>query len=90
VFWDSTDLIARTKRSGAMDGMKVDEKGNLWATGPGGLLILSPEGKHLGTLLTERATANCAFGDADGRTLYVTADDLLLRVKTKVKGAVVR
>jgi gluconolactonase len=90
VLWDSTDLVARTKRRGGMDGLKVDEKGNLWATGPGGVLILSPEGKHLGSLLTERATANCAFGDADGRTLYVTADDLFVRVMTKVKGADVR
>jgi gluconolactonase len=90
VLWDSTELIARTKRGGGMDGLKIDEKGNLWATGPGGVLILSPEGKHLGSLLTERATANCGFGDADGRTLYITADDLLLRVKTKVKGSVVR
>jgi gluconolactonase len=90
ILWDSTDLIARTQRRGGMDGLKIDEKGNLWATGPGGVLILSPAGKHLGSLLTERATANCGFGDADGRTLYITADDLLLRVKTKVKGAVVR
>jgi gluconolactonase len=85
VFWDSTDLITRTKRGGAMDGMKVDEHGNLWATGPGGVLIISPTGKHLGTLLTERATANCAFGGSDGRTLFITADDLLLRITTKVK-----
>jgi gluconolactonase len=90
VFWDSTELIARTKRRGGMDGLKVDEKGNLWATGPGGVLILSPAGKHLGSLLTDRATANCGFGESDGTTLYITADDLLLRVKTKVKGATAR
>jgi gluconolactonase len=87
VFWDSTELLARTQRRGGMDGLKVDEKGNLWATGPGGVLILSPEGRHLGSLLTERFTANCAFGEADGRTLYITADDLLLRVRTTVRGA---
>lgn len=87
VFWDSTELIARTKRRGGMDGLKVDEHGNLWATGPGGVLIISPSGQHLGSLLTERATANCAFGGPDGRTLFITADDLLLRVATKVKSA---
>lgn len=90
VFWDSTELIARTQRRGGMDGLKVDVHGNLWATGPGGVLILSPAGKHLGSILTGRATANCGFGGADGRTLYMTADEALLRVATKVKGAVVR
>ena len=87
VLWDSTELVNRTKRRGGMDGLKVDTHGNLWATGPGGLLILSPEGKHLGSILTQRATANCAFGDADHMTLYLTADEALLRVRTKVKGA---
>ena len=65
--------------------MKVDQQGNLFATGPGGVLILSPDGKHLGTIETGEATANCAFGD-DGSTLYITADMYLLRVKTKTKG----
>jgi gluconolactonase len=87
VFFDGTDLIARTKRRGAFDGLKVDVQGNLWATGPGGVLILNAEGKHLGSILTGRATANCAFGDADHMTFYITADESLLRVRTKVKGA---
>ena len=87
VFWDNTERIARTKRGGAPDGLKVDTNGNLWATGPGGVLIISPEGKHLGSILTGRATANCTFGDADGHTLYLTADHTLLRLKTKAKGA---
>lgn len=87
IFFDATELIRRTKRGGGFDGLKVDEQGNLWATGPGGVLIISPEGKHLGSILTGRATANCAFGDADHRTFYITADEALLRVRTKVKGA---
>jgi gluconolactonase len=87
IFWDSTELIARTKRPGLMDGMKVDNLGNLWTTGPGGVLILSPAGRHLGTLLTGRPTANCAFGGTDGRTLFITAEHLLLRVKTTVTDA---
>jgi gluconolactonase len=85
VFFDAAPLIAKTKRKGMPDGMKVDTKGNLFATGPGGVLIFSPSGKHLGTVLTGEATANVAFGD-DGSTLYITADMYLARIKTKVKG----
>ena len=65
--------------------MKVDKKGNVFATGPGGVLVISPEGKFLGTIKTERATANCAFGD-DGKTLYITADDALLRIRLSTTG----
>lgn len=86
-FYDGTELIERTGRRGGFDGLKVDEHGNVWTTGPGGVLILSPEGKHLGSILTGRATANCAFGGADHMTFYITADEALLRVRTKVKGA---
>lgn len=87
IFFDGTDLIKRTGRRGGFDGLKVDAHGNVWTTGPGGVLIISPEGKHLGSILTGRATANCAFGDADHMTFYMTADEALLRVRTKVKGA---
>ena len=65
--------------------MKVDVKGNVWATGPGGVLIFSPEGEHLGTILTGQRTANCAFG-GDGSTLYITADMYLMRIETTTKG----
>jgi gluconolactonase len=84
VFFDATDM--QKGRKGLPDGLKVDNRGNLWATGPGGVLIFSSQGKHLGTLATGEATANCAWGD-DGSTLYITADMYLCRVKTKVKGA---
>lgn len=87
VFWDSTELVKRTKRTGALDGLKVDTRGNLWATGPGGVLILNAEGKHLGTILTGHATANCAFGGPDGRTLYMTANNTLLRIQTNATDA---
>lgn len=87
IFFDSTELTKRTGRRGALDGLKVDVHGNIWTSGPGGVLILSPEGKHLGSILTGRPTSNCAFGDADHQTLYITADEALLRVRTKVKGA---
>lgn len=84
VLLDVTSSVG--KRKGLPDGLKVDQAGNLWATGPGGVLIISPTGKHLGTLLTGEATANCAWGD-DGSTLYITADMYLCRIKTRTKGA---
>ncbi|ARK12036.1 SMP-30/gluconolactonase/LRE family protein [Fibrella sp. ES10-3-2-2] len=71
---------------GAPDGLKVDQQGNLWATGPGGILILSPQGTLLGRIHTGVATANCAWGD-DGRTLYITADMYLCRIQVLTKGA---
>jgi gluconolactonase len=84
VFFDASARFAK-KLAGIPDGMKVDIHGNLWATGPGGVLILSPQGKHLGTLATGVNTANCAWGD-DGSTLYITANHNLCRVKTKTHG----
>lgn len=70
---------------GLPDGMAIDNQGNLYATGPGGVLILSPEGERLGLIRTGTAIANCAFGD-DGHTLYMTSNSFLARVKTKSKG----
>jgi len=81
VFFDMTPLMNKG-RPGAPDGLRVDKAGNLWATGPGGVLVLSPEGKHLGTILTGQATANCTFGP-DGAVLYITANSQLLRVRLK-------
>jgi gluconolactonase len=82
--FDAGSLVKSGKK-GLPDGLKVDKKGNLWCTGPGGVLILSPEGKLLGTINTGEATANCAFGE-DGSVLYITADMHLARIKTNVKG----
>lgn len=84
VFFDSTAEF-KAKKPGLPDGMKVDQKGNLFATGPGGVYVFTPEGKHLGTLATGVPTANCGWGD-DGSTLYITADKQLVRVKTSTKG----
>lgn len=84
VFYDSSAWLKAGKR-GLPDGMKTDARGNVWATGPGGVHVFSAAGKHLGTLDTGEATANCAFGD-DGSTLYITADMYLCRVKTTSKG----
>jgi gluconolactonase len=84
VFFDAMPL-ARQRRRGAPDGLKVDVQGNLFATGPGGVLVLSPQGKHLGTIMTGDLTSNCAFGD-DGSTLYMTVNHQLMRVRTNTKG----
>jgi gluconolactonase len=84
VFFDAAPLAAQG-RIGAPDGMKVDRSGNLFATGPGGVLVFSPNGKHLGTIVTGERTANVAFGD-DGSTLYITADHTLMRIRLSTKG----
>jgi gluconolactonase len=74
------------KAPGAPDGMKVDEKGNVYCTGPGGVWIMSPEGKHLGTILMAEGPANLAFGGADGRTLFLAAKTSLYRIQLKIPG----
>jgi gluconolactonase len=84
VFFDAAPLAAKGG-VGAPDGMKVDRNGNLFATGPGGVLVFSPNGKHLGTIVTGERTANVAFGD-DGSTLYITADHTLMRIRLSTKG----
>lgn len=83
VFFDASELA--TKKQGMPDGLKVDQHGNLFATGPGGVLVFSPEGKHLGTISSGDKIANCAFGD-DGKTLYMTCDDHLCRIKLSTCG----
>jgi gluconolactonase len=83
VFADVTSSVAT--RKGLPDGMKVDQSGNLFATGPGGVLIFAPDGTHLGTFATGEATANCGWGE-DGTVLYITADMYLGRIKLKTKG----
>jgi len=70
-------------KSGAPDGMKVDVKGNVFCTGPGGIWILHPTGRVLGKIETPEVPANLAWGDADGRTLYITARTSIYRVRVK-------
>lgn len=72
---------------GGPDGMKVDQKGNVYCTGPGGLWIMSSEGRHLGTILMSELPANLAFGGADGRTLFLAArTGSLFRIPLKIPG----
>jgi gluconolactonase len=84
IFFDSTSWV-KEGRKGLPDGMKVDKDGNLFATGPGGVHVFTPDAKHLGTFDTGVPTANCGWGD-DGSTLYITANTDLLRVKLNTKG----
>ena len=88
IFFDATPM-SKQGLKGLPDGLKVDENGNLFATGPGGVLVISPKGKLLGRIETGQPTANCAWGD-DGSSLYITANNLLCRIKTKTKPAVFR
>jgi gluconolactonase len=83
VFADATSSVSTKK--GLPDGMKVDAAGNLFATGPGGVLVFAPDGTHLGTFSTGQATANCGWGE-DGSVLYITADMFIGRVKLTTKG----
>jgi gluconolactonase len=69
----------------ALDGIKVDRRGNLYVSGPGGLWILDAAGKHLGTLRGPRLAANFAWGD-DGKSLYLTARSGLYRLPLQVEG----
>ena len=78
--------MSAEKQPGNPDGMKVDEKGNLYSTGPGGIWVISPQGKHLGTIAFPEQPANLAFGDADGQTLYVTARSSVYRVRLNIPG----
>ncbi len=73
-------------REGAPDGMKVDRSGNLYSTGPGGLWIFSPEGKHIGTILLPEKAGNLAWGDDDSKSLFITASSSLYRVRVKIAG----
>ncbi len=82
VFFDMTGAPGEE----ALDGMKVDQRGNLYVSGPGGVWIISPEGKHLGTLKGPELPANFAWGDEDGRALYMTARTGLYRIRLNITG----
>jgi gluconolactonase len=70
----------------ALDGMKVDQRGDLFVSGPGGVWVISGEGKHLGTIKAPELPANSAWGDEDGRTLHMTARTSLYRVRLGIPG----
>jgi gluconolactonase len=82
VFYDMTSVRGEI----ALDGLKVDNAGNVFVSGPGGVWVISPDGKHLGTLAGPELPANFAFGDADGRTLYLCARSGLYRIRLSSQG----
>lgn len=85
LLFDATEWVAEG-RPGLPDGMAVDAEGRIFATGPGGVLVFDPDGAYLGTIETEKATANVTFGGPDGRTLFLTSTDRLLRLATTTRG----
>jgi gluconolactonase len=74
-------------RPGAPDGMKVDEQGNIYSAGPGGVWIFTPEGKPLGTILSSEKVSNVAWAGPDRKTLYITASSSIFRVHLNIPGA---
>ncbi len=82
VFFDMT----KAPGEDAIDGIKVDQKGNLYVCGPGGIWVISAEGKHLGTIKAPKNPHNLAWGGADGKTLYITAQNTLYRMPLNVAG----
>jgi gluconolactonase len=82
VLYDATS----EKGVGGPDGIKVDRRGNVWGSGPGGVWILSSAGKHLGTIPVPERVGNLAWGDEDGKTLYIVASTSVYRIRTKIGG----
>jgi len=84
LFQDLTELVS-DKSPGLPDGLTVAADGTLFTSGPGGIFVLSKEGKRLGRIWDGKATANCKFGD-DGKTLYMTSSDMVTRIRLNTKG----
>jgi gluconolactonase len=84
VLRDVTEL--RKTAPGGPDGMKVDERGNIFGAAPGGVWVMAPDGTLLGKFELGVKTGNCALGE-DGRTLFITASDAVYRVRLKTRGA---
>jgi len=85
LFHDATDLVG-AQSPGLPDGLTVASDGTIFTSGPGGILVLSKDGKRLGRISDGKPTANCKFGD-DGKTLYLTSKDMLARIRLNVTGA---
>lgn len=83
-FVDFSAEVAQ-KLPGLPDGMKVARSGHLFASGPGGIWVIAPDGRKLGRIETGKAAANCCFGE-DGKTLFITSSDMVAKVRLKVSG----
>jgi gluconolactonase len=77
--------VSGEPEEGLPDGMKIDSLGNIWTTGPGGIWVFTPAGKHIGTIKPPEQPANCAWGE-DGKTLFITANTGLYRLRTSIQG----
>jgi gluconolactonase len=75
------------KGSGNPDGMKFDERGNLYSVGPGGIWVFNRDGRQLGTIVPPENAPGFTFGDADGKALYIAASSRLARIRLAVAGA---
>ena len=73
-------------KGGLVDGMKLDEHGNVYVTGPEGVWVFSPDGEHLGTIGVPESVGNVNWGDDDWQTLYIPASTSVYRVRMKVAG----
>ena len=71
---------------GHPDGMKLDQAGNIYCTGPGGVWVIDTLGNHLGTIVTPEQPANCAWGDADYKSLYITATTSIYKIRVNIPG----
>ena len=80
------ELKDAATKGGVPDGLKVDLEGNVYSTGPGGVWILSPDGKLLGRISVPETATNLAWGESDGKTLYITANTSLYRIRLKIAG----
>jgi gluconolactonase len=89
VFADMNALAAKGL-PGLPDGMCIDERGDLWASGPGGIHVVSPQGRELGLVSNGVAMSNCAFGGPDGRTVFITSTHQVVSLHTNVRGAPLR
>jgi gluconolactonase len=78
------DMDCRTQ--GSPDGMKVDAEGRVFCTGPGGVWVLDAQGRYLGTIVMPEKPSNCAWGDEDWRTLYVTAVSSVYSIRVRTPG----
>lgn len=79
--------LTGAKGEDAIDGIKVDKAGNVYVSGPGGIWVISPAGKHLGTIMAPRHVHNMAWGDEDGKTLYLCGRSSLYRMRLNIAGA---
>jgi len=80
------ELKDAATKGGVPDGLKVDLEGNVYSTGPGGVWILSPDGKLLGRISVPETATNLAWGESDRKTLYITANTSLYRIRLKIAG----